>query len=277
MQWAEYQSIIEAEWKALLERTPPPEERDIQQFMQMHPSMVPGAFGIRGGTSGHYPLYGTVIAQAVLPSYNNRRPDFMWLANDSEKDEPLLVEIESPGKKWWTESGRQTADLTQALDQIAEWKMWFDKPQNEMEFRDYYGLDRNPWIKRPLRPEYVLIYGRRKEANRTSELEAKRSKIRDHDIQMMTYDGLKPDANASELLCAKKSGSEFEAISVPPTITIGPTLARSRKDVKGKEAAAQASAYLSAKRKAFLVSRWAYWDDWATSNPNGFHTVGDRE
>jgi len=100
--WKDYESIIATEWAGLLNSNPPPPEPAVQAFFELHPSMVPGAFGLLGNESGHYPSLCGLITQPPLPSYNRRVPDFMWLSQGSDTEQPILVEIEAPAKRWFT-------------------------------------------------------------------------------------------------------------------------------------------------------------------------------
>jgi hypothetical protein len=277
MAWDDYHAIVDREWQVLLNRKPSPSEREVQTFLQDHPCLIPGAYCLVGNQSGHCPWLCSVIAQAPLPSYNKRVPDFMWIAKDSEIDQPVLIEIEAPGKKWWREDGRPHADLTQALDQLAEWKAWFEVPHNVLAFKAFYGLDRDTWKGRPLKPAYALIYGRREEANRNPALTAKRVNMRAADIVMMTYDRLRPLKSADELFCVKKDSVGITTISVPPTMTWGPVLAFARKDIRNKENAIQANPNIPSARKTFLLSRLDYWDAWAVHGAEGLITVADHE
>jgi Domain of unknown function (DUF4263) len=203
MEWGTYERIVLEEFEGLLARTPPPPERDMQRFLEKHPCLVPGAFNVIGRESGHYPWLCGVIAQPPLPSYDRRIPDFMWLSLNSDTEEPVLIEIEAPGKRWFTDSGNQTKHLTQALNQIAEWKSWFGVPHNIEAFKAFYGLDRDAWRRRRFRPAYVLIYGRRSEANAKPLLTQKRSYLCADDIIMMTYDRLSPNPKADQMICMK--------------------------------------------------------------------------
>jgi hypothetical protein len=47
--------------------------------------------------------------------------------------QPVLIEIESPGKRWLAGKGkaaRPSADFTQALNQLRQWEEWLSKPAN---------------------------------------------------------------------------------------------------------------------------------------------------
>jgi hypothetical protein len=280
MQWEAYEKLILAEWGALLNRSPAPGEREVQAFFEKHPSMVPGAHNITGNESGHYPWLCGLISQPPLPSYDRHIPDFMWLSINSDTEEPVLVEIEDPSKRWFTEFGAQTAELTQALNQIAEWKAWFGVPHNVQAFKALYRLDREAWRRRRFRPAYLLIYGRRAEANATPERTERRAHLQPEHTVVMTYDRLQPNAKAREFVCLKvDSAGELRAISVPPTLTWRPGLAEERSLVRDLDKAIEANRHLSAERKAFLVRRLPYWNDYVSRTRAGitFSNAADEE
>jgi hypothetical protein len=201
----------------------------------------------------------------------------MWLARDSEVDQPVLVEIERPAKRWWTQAGQPTADFTQALNQITEWKAWFAVPHNLLAFKAFYGLDDQTQDGPTFRPAFALIYGRRTEANAKPWLTAKRKHIAPDDTVLMTYDRLRPDPDAREMFCVRRGTNGFIALSVPPTMTWSPMLAPDRRDIQSKESAIRANPYLSPERREFLVSRAPYWDSWADRGALGLVSTGDRE
>lgn len=105
MSWEDYERLILAQWSGVLGRSPGPPELAVHRFLEQHPSMVPGAFNIVGGSSGHYPWLSALISRPPLPSYDRRIPDFMWLSLNSETEEPVLIEIEAPDKRWFCLSG----------------------------------------------------------------------------------------------------------------------------------------------------------------------------
>jgi len=113
----------------------------MQAFLEQYPSMVPGAFCLKGNQRGHFPCLCGLISQPPLPSYDRRIPDLMWISLSSDTEEPILIEIEAPDKHWFAASGNQTAHLTHTLNQVAEWKAWFNKPHNIQAFKAFYGLE----------------------------------------------------------------------------------------------------------------------------------------
>lgn len=276
--WADYERIIMQEWAALLNREPAPVESEIQSFLERHPSMVPGAFELLGGESGHYPWLCGLITQPPLPSYDHRVPDFMWLSLSSDTEQPVLVEIEAPSKRWFTKAGKQTEELTQALNQIAEWKAWFGVPHNVEAFKAFYRLDRHAWAKRRFRPAYLLIYGRRAEANAHPGLTQKRTHLHPDDVISMTYDRLQPNPKASDLICLKADVTgTFHAVSVPATFRWAPSLADERALVRDWDAAIEVNPNISRPRKDFLIRRRPYWEQWGRHDTKGTINLGDEE
>lgn len=263
--WSEQRRLIAGSWMQLLNRTPPPSENEVQRFLEENPSLVPGALGV-GASTGKYPDLLGVVRQAPLPSYDKRVPDFLWLSGDSETVQPVLVEIEAPAKRWFTKSDKQSHQLTQALDQIAEWKSWFNVSHNVDAFRDFYGLNQWPLRKR-FKPAYILVFGRREEANANAVRIGKRANLAPQDVMVMTFDRLAPLADAEELCCIEAVGSQsFRIVTIPPTFTWSPMLARERFRSHGWDEAIKESPHISAVRKEFLVRRRPYWENWSHSN-----------
>lgn len=151
--------------------------------------------------------------------------------------------------------------------------MWFSEPLNVARFADYYGSRQDG---RPLRPLYVLIYGRRSEANRSPEFATRRANLARDDEFLMTFDRLTPQAGADAFFSVRVDHQGYRALFVPPTATLGPLFAHERARMRDKEEALRRSPYFSAERREFLISRLAYWDAWC-EGPQGIISTGDRE
>jgi hypothetical protein len=279
--WDIFEKQILSEWESLLNSNPPPSEEDIQHFLEKYPSLVPGAFNLIGSESGHYPRFQALISQPVLPSFDYRKPDFMWLSRNSAAIEPVLVEIESPGKRWWTDDGQQTAQLTQALDQIIEWKTWFDDPLNKRKFLDMYEVDEGPAFRRHFEPSFLLIFGRRSEANSRPSLVAKRNHLPQDRVIIRTYDGLNPNPKSSQVLCIKGSKNKddyaFTVLSVPATLMLDPSFASKLDNYTNIEGAIEVNRLISPKRKKFLIERIPYWREWSKKTERCVINTGDKE
>jgi len=278
MGWEKYEQLIIAEWNELLNRNMRPNEKEIQSFLERYPCMVPGAFNLIGAESGHLPIFCGLISQPILPSFNYRKPDFMWLSKNSDTIEPVLIEIEDPNKQWWTDSGQQTAQLTQALDQIIEWRMWFRDLVNQSKFKEMYGLASD---NRQFKPSFLLIYGRRHEANINSNQILKRTELAKEDVDIITFDRLHPIHKARELLCLSVKFDNkcrfLTAISVPATFTLGPSFAEDRAIVIGLDNAINSNKDISKPRKEFLIRRLSYWNKWSKSSDRGIICSSDKE
>jgi len=135
-------------------------------------------------------------------------------------------------------------------------------------FLDFYRLD-GLLRHRLLRPEYLLIYGRRADSHKTESLAKKRGLMQSKDQNVVSFDRLAPRQAGSEYMCASISAAGYRALSVPPTITLGPLWAEDRSRISDKDKAIEANAYLSPERKGFLTKRMAYWDHWAELESKG--------
>lgn len=272
IRWEDYKPVILEEWFRLI-NIKNLQESTYQQFFEENPCMLPGAHGLLF-VSGHYPHYASVISQPVLPGFDARYPDFMWISTCSDAIYPVLIEIEKPSKKWFTSRGFQSADLTQALTQITEWKTWFDNPTNIQQFRELY-LVNDPFERRKkLIPLYVLIYGRRKEANRFQD---KRANLRRNKEYLMTYDRLAPQQDQSNYLCIKIRKEGLIVINVPPTLRLGPSVAQEWKCLLNFDESIKKNKFINQERKYFLIERMAYWKKWAENDKKGIISSGDWE
>jgi len=261
MGWDEYEQIVRNELSRLLQEysgcNAPIGEQPIQKLLERHPCLIPGARGPDGG-SGHAPFPLAVISQPLLPGFPHRRPDFMWLAMDSMYLSPIIVEIERPNKAWFTQANRITAQLTEAHGQLTQWQAWFAHPENIQQFFFYYDLPQD--LRRlTLRPHYVLIYGRRDEANSSRQRADMRAQLPRTNETLMTYDRLEPDRWNDDFLCVRRENDGYQAITVPPTLTLGPAFADWLALIHDKDAAVRRSPYLSPERKEFLIQRFPYW------------------
>jgi hypothetical protein len=275
--WDEYNKMINEKWSALIEDVnKSKDEKIFQNFLEENPCMIPGAFGLIG-RSGHYPFPGAVISQPQLQGLFKRVPDFMWIANDSETIYPVLIEIEAPGKRWFLNNGKQSDDFTKAHDQLAEWRQWFSKPSHRELFFEFFQIPTSFSLGRTIRPLFLLVYGRRSEFFQKPQLNEKRRYLAREDEFFMTFDRLSPDYHAKNFLCVKVRNSRFEAVSVPPTFTLGPNSADYHSFICGKEKAVDRNKLISNERKKFLISRIPYWDEWGMSGDKGIINTGDKE
>jgi hypothetical protein len=272
MSWDSYAAIIGQEWQALLTNAVTG-EKDFQEFFERHPSCLPQMYPVfRRGAHGPYP--GAIISQPVLPGFSRKVPDFLYITRDSATVYAVLIEIEHPAKPWATSAGQQSAEFTQATNQIADWKSWFSDPLNIAQFRELYRIPSDWNRSRTFEQKYFLIYGRRTDPSLTEAFNRKRKLLERKNECHMTYDRIQPNGDLAWCLCAKLDENGYRAISIPPTMELGPMHAHFGKLIRDKDAAVRANRYLSDVRKQFLITRWPYWDEW---NGGGMRHSEDRE
>ena len=277
MTWDEYEQRVVAEWAALLDSDEGCEEPSIHKFLVQHPSMIPGAHGIGPVASGHSPLPWAVLSESPLSGVGMKIPDFIWLALDSSNFTPVFIEIESPCKRWFTEAEVPTSELTQAVNQLAQWRAWLNRPENLAVFYTSFEIPDDIRTQLTFRPEFVLIYGRRREFDERPQLKRLRDQFSREDQEVMTFDRLRPDRECRYYLSATKRYGPYRALAVPATMAIGPSVARSLARIDRVAEAIQENAWISEERRRFLIGRIPYWNSWARNPDRGFVHAGDWE
>ena len=229
--WSDYEGIAALELAKALESDA--SETELHALFERHPCLLPGRRGMPlNGAECAFPA--AVISKPPLPSWGGRIPDFMWIASDSVTLGPVLIEIEAPGKPWFRMAGQQTHELTQALNQLADWRLWFEDSHHREAFLDFYRLD-GMLRHRLFRPEFLLIYGRRADSHKTEALAKKRGLLQTGDQAVVSYDRLFPSKAGCDYMCVAININGYKALTVPPTITLaarGESPA-SHRDVRG--------------------------------------------
>jgi Domain of unknown function (DUF4263) len=105
----EYERLLALAWRNLLESPAGQVEANLQAFLEHQPCLLPG-FRSMDIESGHGPYPAAVIREPKLPGLTTRRPDFCWIATDSERINPVLIEIETPDKQWFVHDGRRRGE-----------------------------------------------------------------------------------------------------------------------------------------------------------------------
>ncbi|MEU6225030.1 Shedu anti-phage system protein SduA domain-containing protein [Streptomyces sp. NPDC047042] len=226
--WETYAAWLKPEWERFLQSCH--NEPDMQDFLERHPCLLPGATDNVGGGGHHGATFFAVIRQPLLKGLGpDRLPDFMWVRRSTGVIHPICIEIENPKKNWFTKGARETpgvptAELTQALDQLIEWKVWFSKEENQSIFKKMYAPNHTHWR---VEPEYVLVYGRDAEfrdgtsrhANPTYMRE-KRDHMRRSNEHFWTYDRLRPIEEGGIYATLTRHESGWSLNSVPPTFSL---------------------------------------------------------
>ena len=259
-----YQRRVEAEFSALLSDAPG--EKDVQKFLERHPTLVPGAL-TPGSSSGHYPLHCALVTQPPLPGFRSRIPDFMWIATHSGTWYPTLIEIESPRKRLFTTDGHPTAEFTEARTQLAQWRVWFQNPTNVHQFLELYAIP-DTWRRdRGWKLHTILIYGRRAEFDGSPELSRLRGSLMADDEDLISFDRLAPDPKLDGVITVRARGDgRFEAIWVPETFGTSASIADNLWRIDGISEALDRNDRIPVARRAFLKDRVEYWRAWAQSS-----------
>ena len=257
----EYSKLAMAEYHTLLETNPL--EPAVQDFLERHPSMVPGAW-TPGTKSGHGPLYHALITQPTLPGFGSRIPDFMWLSNHSGAIYAAIVEIERPGKRLFTRSGTPTAEFAQAYNQLTQWRVWFDSPANKQSFLDHYGISEQLRSKM-FDLHLIMVFGRRSEFNDSSVLSKHRGFLTaGRNEELMSFDRLQPDPTLHNVVTVSPLGNAiFSAKYVPDTFVTSPFNAHDLKPMRHLANAIDRNHNISPERRTFLKRRVVYWVAWA--------------
>lgn len=253
-----YRAALDAEWQRLVTSGEVQRECVAQKFLERHPSLIPGA---NGGAlnNGHWPWPGAVITQPRLTGLAERHPDFMWIGSDSVNLRPVLVEIERPDKKWFKSVGENRfgthGEFTEASDQITDWHQWFSDHANVGQFIRDYKIPRGV-AELPVRVSYVIIHGLRSEFGEDIRKYKRRGALSRADInlQLLTFDSLRPDANAFKYGTVKIAPSErFRAVTAPALMEIDDAWPSMLEITDGWEDTIQQSSDIGATRKTQLL------------------------
>ena len=276
--WEEYEKCLMETYNDLL-KNHSDKERVFQNFFEKHPSFIPGSYKLLG-TSGHFPYRDCLISEPEVGTIFKRKPDFVWLAQDSLTFCPVLIEIERPNKKSFKTNGEISADFNQAIGQIDQWRAALRKPENLLFFYEFFEVP--DYIrKKQFFPQFGLIYGRREEYEGNVLLtQARVSKQRD-DVSIMSFDRLHPHRDCSNLMCVRikpsKNTFRYHIISIPATFTYSPMRAEVLSRVSGFINKIDEMEYTSPNRKQFLKDRYEYWADFGKTEDKGIITSGDKE
>jgi hypothetical protein len=265
MPWEEYVTRVRVQWSALLAADPT--EPDVQKFLELHPSMIPGGSGDVGPGGHHGSDLGVVFSQPRLTGAGRmREPDFMWVTRSTGLITPILVEIERPSKRWFNKDGTPNASFTQAHDQLNEWRAWFAKPGNDAIFRERFMLAGETYDHRPLQPQYVLVYGRQSEFESTDPVhEYPRALLGKRDLQarsgesFMTYDSLTPRYDHSHAVTVKMRAKGPKALAFSHDYGTSDRAGAMALRVRGLTVALDRSVMMTDARRAYLADRLAHW------------------
>lgn len=263
--WNEYAIWVVEQWAQVLDSAS--DEKPIQRFLEYNPCLLPGG-SAEVGYGHHGVWYDSVITQpSLVSSRKTRIPDFMWIPRDTVANRPVCIEIERPGKSWYTSAGAPRADLIQAIDQIDDWRTWFSSGTNAEQFAEAYIPAR--FRHRTLVPRFILIYGRDAEFRLTQSrhpdpewLRVKRDALSRPDMALMTFDMLVPSYNLRNSVTLRGRLPRFEIVAVPPTLETGPGLPEELlTHAYGLTTALTRTPLLTDDRRDYLSVRWNRWSN----------------
>lgn len=282
--WQDYSDQVMAGWYRLLASNP--DEESVQTFLELHPAMVPGGSGDVGPGGHHGSDMGAMFRQPQLQGEGRTfTPDLMWVTRSSGLITPILIEIERPSKRWFTSSGRPTADFTQAHDQLAQWRSWFQLGGNKEIFRRKFQLLGDRYPERELIPQFVLIFGRSSEFEHggghsdADELNRKRASMRLPDETFYTFDSLRPRYDHGVSLTVTQAASGPELFAFSPVFRTGPSIVEGTALFDDITRALERSQMLTDERRKYLGARWSHWQNFhqdkvANGSPNYTRSSG---
>jgi hypothetical protein len=273
MEWAEYSRKVTAEWKALLAGNPG--ERAVQDFLEFHPSMIPGGHGDVGPGGNHRSKMFAVFTRPELkgegPSYI---PDFMWITRSSALVTPILIEIEDPEKPWFTAKGRLTSQFHEAHGQLRDWRTWFETGSNKEVFRRRF-LFEDTYASRPMKPYYVLICGRQSHFSSQKHFLV-REQVRRADEVFTTFDSLKPlEKQHGSLTVKMTAGGQPHPWAFDAGYETGAFVGEDAIRLGDPAEALARSKMMSAERKEYVATRWEYWRKVELNRDRSRHSYAD--
>ncbi len=159
-------------------------ENQIQNFLEENTIFIPMPFLLN-----HHLHMNCVVSK--FPLGNEFVTDFAYLTKSSDYWELVLIELEDPKKKIFTNNKENIyfhSDFNHAYDQIMSWKAYVSKNREGI----LHQIDklRVPLNENSVRFKYVLVIGRNFEKDNSEKRRAMFAEKSDNDIRVMTYDSL---------------------------------------------------------------------------------------
>ncbi|MGP5383628.1 Shedu anti-phage system protein SduA domain-containing protein [Glutamicibacter arilaitensis] len=261
--WEYYSDQVRAKWFDLLSTDP--EERAVQEFLELHPAMIPGGSGDIGPGGHHGSQMSAVFRQPNLSGAGKDFiPDFMWVTKSSSLITPILIEIEKPSKRWFNKDGSPTAKFAQATDQLDQWRSWFAHDSNPALFRQRYMFE-ELHLNRALKPQFVLIYGRDSEFTLGGghsapwSLRHKRESKRKPDETFMSFDSLVPRYDHQNSVTVTMTANGPMPFAFSPVYQTHSMTGLDARVLGDPSEALERSVMMTSERKTYLAKRWEYW------------------
>lgn len=162
-------------------------ENDVQEYLEKNTELIPKKFMENHGISEN-------IIISKLPIGLKYITDFAFVSKCTIYWNIVLIEIEDPKKKMFTQADDFSADFTKAKGQIDNWKSLLNYDSNakeslECSLKTLIVPER--MRDNPINIKYVLVYGRSSEIN--NDIRKKKfAQLNDSsDVAVVTYDSLK--------------------------------------------------------------------------------------
>jgi hypothetical protein len=255
--WDEYEDWLTPQWQHCIQANAH-DELAVHHFLEEHPCLLPGGEADSASIGGHHgPWPAVVVSQPPLNGTFLRRPDFLWPTKVSSVFMPVFLELERPDKRWFTASNQQTAELSQAIAQVAEWRTWLESAANQLGFHEMYGVSSAIKSYFRFQPVFHLVYGRRAEFIQDNRKSQMRDSLRPEWLSWSTYDRLTPSANARQWVTVRvRQGDGWQVVAIPPTFDFPSYFAdEALQGVVGFETAIAANALISDDRKQYLLDK----------------------
>ena len=230
---------LEESYKELLDQNS--NEQTYQKFIEHNTYLIPREFIQNHGL--HFSL---VLRKLAFGS--DFISDFAYLSKSTVSWNCVLIEIEKPSSKFFKNASNGFhRDFTDALQQISDWRAWFDEPSNKESFvRNTLGFIRTPLSHSPVSIKYVLVLGRRSEIESNPKRLAKVRAQERGDFRVMTFDSLASDLrNKNGLYIAAKHNTYIDILNEhlmddamfgwmePETIKVPPALRAKLEVIRG--------------------------------------------
>jgi hypothetical protein len=183
-----------AEWENKLNQAK--REQDIQDFLELHPELLPGLFDFHNG-----PLHQIVVSKFSFGA--DYKCDFAFVSRHSMALQFTFVEIEDPNKPIFNKDGSFHQSFNHARQQLFDWKIWAEKNVHILMdmfspmFQTYNAWDDYKDFR------FYLMYGRRSEIESDKKRKERWSSLYasdDRKIFVTSYDRRYPVEGHNERL-----------------------------------------------------------------------------
>ena len=177
-----------------------PEEQVYQSFLEKYTRFIPREFIQNHG------LHLSLVLRK-LPFGLDYKTDFFFFSKSTDDWNAVFIEIEKPTSRFFKGNTNEFhSDFLSALQQINQWRAWFQSDQNKQTFLSTVSAIQVPrWMAdNPTYNKYVLVFGRRSEyATNVDRRRLVQANERD-DFKIITFDSL---AEGLESKCEVSIGS----------------------------------------------------------------------